>query len=258
MERPEAALCRAVCQACVAGEQLEEVSAGEGAAGKLVEHRPFGCEAVRTVLGELVRQVARGNVDDATPERICGIAYDLPHTVMRQGREPRDAQAHDGAWEVRQFVRVPRSLGARALTVRLRAISRFDEVKRYEHAPIQFAIAFAQRAGGNVCRLGASAQLGHELLIVRYRASRLRRTEPRERSTRARARCDVEVIGIHDRMRARDHDGVWRKRCDAVPHLGICIDRGLDAALAAMSNLRNDERRVRNGKSSDNRHGGLP
>ena len=65
---------------------------------------------------------------------------------------------------------------------------------------------------------------------------------------------DEEAIGKRRRMRGGDDDGIGAVCSNASRNFFVAIDGGLDGDLLAFANRGNDERRMGNSVSSDDRH----
>ena len=64
----------------------------------------------------------------------------------------------------------------------------------------------------------------------------------------------MDVVRIHDGVRARNNHGVRRKLGNTAAHLVVRGDGG-GYLILARTHPRDDERRVRNGKCSNDTHG---
>ena len=129
-----------------------------------------------------------------------------------------------------------------------------DEVERNHGAVVEGWVPLALAASRETLLLAGVRQGANKLLVIDRLVAGLRRAKHREATLRPTSGGDVDVVRIHDGMRARDDHRVWRKLGYAAPHLVIRGDGGRNLLLAR-SHPRNDERWVRYGECGNNAHG---
>ena len=156
----------------------------------------------------------------------------LAETVMGPRRLPRQAGAHD--FHVRHDF--------------------LDEAERHHRAVVELRHALRARAAVHA-RLRKKARKGfHQLRIVFRREFQSRRAEIAEIPFRMLPRRDMEIIGVHRRVRAGNQHGIGLQCRHPAHRLPVRVDGRLYLSFLAAPNLRHDQRRMRHSDGSDNSH----
>ncbi|MPM83170.1 hypothetical protein SDC9_130233 [bioreactor metagenome] len=128
------------------------------------------------------------------------------------------------------------------------------EMKRDQHAVIQGFIPFPDCPGRYARLLCPFTETFDKCSIVIYAQGNAGCAEVSEISLSAMTGGDVNIIPIHDRMGRDHHDGFGFKLRDFVRGIFIGVDGRLYTLFLAFSDLRDDQRRMGQDKSSQNRH----
>ena len=194
--------------------------------------RPFGSEPVRPVILKLVGKIAACHEDSAPPGLFDGFADHLPKRIVIRERQPGKAY--------------PQNLKISVLLT--------DKIQRH-HAPvIQPALALPQRSGRKLVFRGKQTDLIQKILVISFIKRDPRCAEIRKRPLRSPAGRDMEIVGIHNAVRAGDNDRLGLQRRDLLRRLLISAGRFLDLRLRSPPDIRNDHGRMRHHKSSQDRH----
>ena len=231
-ERPQAALGGIFREVRRRHQELPKIAARKALLHALVEDRPVRRKAIRAVFLEFVRKVAARDECDFEAELRCRARDELAELVMLCKRQPREADAHD-----------------------LSRIARLLQVAHRNHRRmVKRRIPLAKRARGQPCRFRKRREALHEPFIIAHADPQPRRTELAEIPRCSRARRDMKIVRIQNRMRTREHDEVGGKAHDARSCLAVGVDGLLDAPFFSVADLRHDEWRVRHSNGSKHRH----
>ena len=179
LKTAQAAFCCAFAERGIDGEKFKKITAGHGAGDGVVKLWPLWRIAVRTVGFELVREVAAGEKNGATAERVHCVLHTFAEAVVVERRKARKPHAHD-----------------RATHAGLAQI-----VERDQHAVIQLGIALPQCAGVETFRFSAADDLFAQQCVVAGLDAHLWRAKAAHVADCAVSRCDVEIIAVEDRVR---------------------------------------------------------
>ena len=151
---------------------------------------------------------------------------------MRERREPRDADTQE-AKVTRMCV---------------------QEVQGNHDPVIERGISPADGPRLDALRRSHGRKLLCEHAVIACCHRDLGRTELTEAARRLLARCDVEVVGVHDRVRAHDDDRIGGKIRCLLHRTLVGIYRQLDLLLLAPPDLGDDERRMGDDIGCKDRH----
>ena len=189
-----------------------------------------------------MREVARRDVGDAAAETLRRACDELAHAVVLERGEAGDAHADHA---------VRRGLGSCGAEL---LVGLMEEVERDEHAPVEVALALSGSPGGEALLSGEPTELGDELLVVGDARAVRGIAELGERPPGTGAGGYVQVVEVHRRVRARDHDGLRLELGYATRGLAVRVHGRLDLALPAVTDAGDYEGRVRNCDGNDNGH----
>ena len=227
-----AALRGPVAEVLAEIEQFAERGSAADVHDAAVVFRPFLGEAVGTVVLQFMGEVAAGDEYGPSAEVFRSLRDHLAEAVVIGQRQAGQADAHDLA----AGIVLP------------------DEPQRHHRAMVQRRVPFAQRTCGETGRVCQRADSPDELRIVLLRKAHQRRVELAEGALRATARRDVEIVRVHHGMRTGDENRIRLERGNFRSDLLVRARRFRHLRLAAPADGRNDHGRVRDHKSSKNRH----
>ena len=115
-------------------------------------------------------------------------------------------------------------------------------------------VALSHDARGKSFLPGQSVNCSDKFRIIVLLKAHLGGPELSEVPPGARAGRNVEIVRVHDTVRARDDDRIRFKRRDLFRDLLISPDRLTDLCLTTTPHSRYDHGRMRHHKSSENRH----
>ena len=214
-------------------EQLRKVAVSERFRCKAVELRPFGCETVGAVLFQLVGEVPARDDDDAAPELFSRCGNALPQPVMHQRRQAGKADAHKPVLPCAGFI---------------------QEAERYHGGVVELLPTLPECPRRDLPLSAELRQRLDELRVVLCVHANLRGPEPAEIPLRFPAGRNMEIIRIHHAVRA-GQDNRLRLKKRRLPHNGAVGRNGFpDFSLFPVPDFRQNNGRMRHGKSCQNRH----
>ena len=119
---------------------------------------------------------------------------------------------------------------------------------------IEFRISFTQDPCREIFFLAEIAKRIDELCIVFFFKADFGSCEMAKIAFSFPSGRDVEIIGIHDGMRRRDDDGLRFQCGDLIRNFFIGQTCFFDLGFAALSDRRNDHRRMRDHKCCQDGH----
>ena len=183
---------------------------------------------------EFVRQIPARDQDNAATQDVRGQLETAPHHPMLARRKPRKPHAHHGGAGEEIAQEIERHVGSmveRAIVLVAHSDRDVRLVSEARDELGQFRIA---RGSDSALFRGHAEHLHGARDVLRIR--------------------DEEAIGKRRRMRGGDDDGIGAVCSNASRNFFVAIDGGLDGSLLAFADARNDEWRMGNSVSSDDRH----
>lgn len=124
---------------------------------------------------------------------------------------------------------------------------RLQKIERNHRAVVKRRLTFTEEARRQILRGAGIGEFLRENIVVFHLNLHFRRTEGRKIPHGLFARRDMKIIAVHRRVRARDDDGIRLERRGAVHDLAISRCRLRNLLFLALSNFRQDDRRMRHG-----------
>ena len=168
LEAAKPALRRPVGEAAVHGEEREEVARLKRPLNALVKPRALRGKAVRAVLGQLVGEVPRGDVDHLTAEDARDPLDQGTQTIVGGRGEARESYAYK-----------------LIITVVF-----LDKVYGNHSRVVEGGVPLALRSGGEALGFAGGGERAHKLGVVGCLIASLRCAKLREASRRPRSRRD--------------------------------------------------------------------